>query len=100
VTPVAADRVTVEVRPPALVEAAAGVRSAAASAGRLRAELARRRGRDLAFGAAAHSFAGFVVAWEDELDRLGRVAGEIAMAVESAAADYLLTDARAAGAGP
>ncbi|MGZ6341268.1 MAG: hypothetical protein ACXWMX_05410, partial [Candidatus Limnocylindrales bacterium] len=85
---------------PALVEAAAGVRSAAASAGQLRAELARHRGHDVAFGSSAHAFAGFVVAWEDELDRLGRAAGEIALAVEAAAADYLLTDARAAGAGP
>lgn len=89
---------TVEVRPPELVEAAAGAQSTARSTAQIRAQLA---GRCYAagFGTAAPAFARFVVSWEDELDRLGGEARALATAVDAAAADYNRVDQRALGAG-
>jgi uncharacterized protein YukE len=89
---------TIEVRPPELVEAAAGAQSTAESAAQIRAQLARRC-YAAAFGAAAPAFARFVVSWEDELDRLGGEARALGAAVDSAAADYNRVDQRALGSG-
>ncbi len=90
----------IAVRPPALVEAAQGVRAAARVADQSAAELARSLAAAGAFGAAQGSFAGMGRSWLDELRLLVREAGELSVRVEAAAADYVRTDATAGGAAP
>jgi uncharacterized protein YukE len=88
----------VRVRPPALVEAAAGVRAAARVVEDTAAALTSSRAGCLAFGAAQAGYAGWAGAWAEELALLVREAAHLATCVEAAALDYLRTDAAAAGA--
>ena len=85
------------VRPPALVEAAAGVRATARFVARCAAEIATSAPCSPAFGDAQHAYAEWAHAWRDQLDLLVRRTTELSSAVEATAADYLRTDAVAAG---
>ena len=88
------------VRPPALVEAAAGVRAAVRAVDESAASLARSLGAVGVFGAAQGSFAGMGRGWLDELGLIARQVGELSVSVESAAADYLRTDAATVAGAP
>ncbi len=88
------------VRPPALVEAAAGVRAAVRVVDESVASLAGSLDAVGLFGAAQGSFAGMGRAWLDELGLLARQVAELSVSVESAAADYLRTDAATAAGAP
>jgi len=86
------------VRPPALVEAAAGVRAAARVVEQAAAALTSSRAGCLAFGAAHAGYGAWAGAWADELALLVHEAAHLSTCVEAAALDYLRTDAAAAGA--
>lgn len=87
-------------RPPALVEAAAGVRAAVRAVDESVESLARSLGAVDVFGAAQGSFAAMGRGWLDELGLLARQVGELSVSVESAAADYLRTDAATVAGAP
>ncbi len=89
----------IAVRPPALVEAAQGVREAARSAQDAAAALGRSVGSAAAFGGAEQSFASMGRAWIADLGLLVREVAELATRVESAAVDYVRTDVAAGGKG-
>jgi hypothetical protein len=87
------------VRPPALVEAAAGVRAAARVVEECSTSLSRSLGGCLAFGDAQVAYRSWAGAWAGELALLARETAQLSDCVEATAVDYLRTDARAAGAG-
>jgi uncharacterized protein YukE len=87
------------VRPPALVEAAAGVRAAARVVEECAAAVQHSVGGCAVFGDAQSAYASWVAAWAAELGQLARETAWLSACVEAAATDYLRTDARAAGAG-
>jgi uncharacterized protein YukE len=90
----------IAVRPPALVEAAQGVRAAARVADESAAQLERALAMAAVFGSAQVAFAGMSRSWLAELRVLVRAAGELSTSVEAAAADYVRADVRAAGGVP
>jgi hypothetical protein len=87
------------VRPPALVEAAAGVRAAARVVEDCAAALRRSVAGCVVFGDAEAAYAAWAASWADELGLLARETAQLSSCVETAALDYLRTDVRAAGAG-
>jgi hypothetical protein len=88
----------IAVRPPALVEAAEGVRAAVRVVDESAVSLAESLTAVAVFGSAQGSFAGMGRAWLDELRLLVHQVGALSASVEAAAADYLRTDAAAAAA--
>lgn len=86
------------VRPPALLEAAAGARATARFVSHSAVELGGTLASSRSFGAAERAYVAWAQAWRGELELLLRQAGELGAAVEAAAADYLRTDAVAVGA--
>src|SRR5207248_1065384 len=87
----------IAVRPPALVEAAQGVRQAARSAQEAVDSLRRSVATASAFGPAQASFEAMGRSWLDELGLLLCDAAVLATRVESAAVDYVRTDLVAGG---
>jgi len=97
-TPVPYDpAVEVWVRPPALVEAAAGVQAAARFVAESAAGLSCSLAASAAFGAAQESYVAWARAWSDQLDLLVRQTSGLSGAIEATVVDYLRTDAVAAG---
>jgi hypothetical protein len=87
------------VRPPALIEAAAGVRAAARVVEQCATALAHTVGGCVVFGDAQEAYRTWAAAWAGELTLLARETALLSTRVEATAADYLRTDARAMGPG-
>ena len=87
------------VRPPALVEAAAGVRAAARVVEECAAVVERSIAGCVVFGDAQAAYASWSAAWAGELGLLARETARLSSCVEAAAADYVRTDSLAAGRG-
>jgi hypothetical protein len=87
------------VRPPALVEAAAGVRAAARVVEECATAVRRSVSGCVVFGDAHAAYASWAAAWAGELALLAAETARLSSSVEAAAADYVRTDALAAGPG-
>ena len=87
------------VRPPALVEAAAGVRASARVVEECATAVSRSLAGCVAFGGAQAAYGSWAGAWAAELALLARETARLSDCVEATAVDYVRTDAAAAGAG-